>query len=293
MSGEEWALIIFTLLTQMAVGAFVMLVFIRSFLAKEAGSQTAAQVTKLGIFAVGPVMVVALLASLFHLGSPALAFRAVGNLGTSWLSREILFSGLFLFLWIVSFYMYKNENAGTGLGWVTAIVGLLAIYSMAGIYGVSIKPAWAHPNTFVSFFGTTFLLGSLATGAAVAYSIKGSELAGTVALSVMQKVSVVAVVAIAVQLVYLPVYLVGLVGGGQAAQTSAQLLAETYRFQLVLRWLLSIIGGVILAWVLYREATKEQAVPVKIVYLALVTVLVGEIIGRYLFYASAVSITVG
>jgi len=39
------------------------------------------------------LVLVALLASLAHLGRPLLALNALRNLSTSWLSREIFFSG--------------------------------------------------------------------------------------------------------------------------------------------------------------------------------------------------------
>ena len=99
--------------------------------------------------------------------------------------------------------------------------------------------------------------------------------------------------AIAVQLIYLPIFLAGLASGGTAAQASAGLMAGAYALPEVVRWVLSAAGGILLIYALAQQRKSGQAVPANLVYLALVAVLVGEFIGRYVFYATAVSIMVG
>ena len=292
MFGEEWALMLFTLLTQLAVGAFIILIVVRSILAKKADPKMAAQITDFGITAIGPVMAVSLLVSLFHLGSPLIAFRSLGNLRTSWLSREIFFSGLFFFLWLGQYCLSKKQDVGQGIRLITSLAGLLAIISMAGIYGASIKPAWADVNTLITFLGTTFFLGSIGVTASVAYVLRGKEISGDV-LSLLHKTSLVALIALAVQLIYLPVYFTGLASGGPAAQASAQLLSGAYAFPTMLRWILSIAGGTVVLCTLHKVGKKANIIPVNMVYVGLAIALLGEVIGRYIFYVSAVSIMVG
>ncbi|MBP1759601.1 MAG: reductase anchor subunit, partial [Firmicutes bacterium] len=172
---EEWPLLTFTILGQLAIGTFIMLVIVRSLLGAKIGAKAAGEVTRFGILAVGPVMLVALIASFFHLGSPMLAFNALGNLKTSWLSREILFTGLFFLLWLITYYSSKKEGSGQVLSWCTSIVGLIAVFCMAGIYAHSNKPAWTNVNTYLTFFGAAFVMGAIASGAAVAYGAKGKS----------------------------------------------------------------------------------------------------------------------
>lgn len=95
MFAEEWPLMMFTLISQLAIGSFIMLACVRLFLTKQEGA-TASKFTNPGFKAVGALMVLSLIFSLFHLGTPTGAYRSILNLGSSWLSREILTAGGFL-----------------------------------------------------------------------------------------------------------------------------------------------------------------------------------------------------
>ncbi len=290
MFAEEWPLMMFTLISQLAIGSFILLVFVRTILNKK-DAQAAKRLTNFGFLAVGPLMALALIFSLFHLGTPMGAYRSILNLGSSWLSREILTAGGFFVLWFVSFRGYQKENAGNTLGWITSLVGLVAIFSMASIYGNSVRPAWDNINTYVGFYGTTFALGSLGAASFIAYGAKGNVLSeDTIAL--LKRVSLVAAVAVILPLIYLPVFVSSLGSGGSAAQASGQLLAGSYAFTLVARGVLSLIGAGLLYFGL-GKATTTKLIPTNLIYLAFIMVVAGEFIGRYVFYASAVSIMIG
>ena len=101
MHTQEWALITFTILTQMAVGAFLVLRVVHFYAAKKAGMEEADRLSDRALLAIVVVMGLALVASLFHLGNPLNAPRAVVNLATSWLSREILFGVIFTVLAVI------------------------------------------------------------------------------------------------------------------------------------------------------------------------------------------------
>src|SRR5512140_3085429 len=94
MNATEWALIVFTILMQLAVGALLVLQVLRTVIVRQNG-EAANRLPDLALFALVPIVGVALLASLFHLANPIGAPRALANIGTSWLSREILLSVLF------------------------------------------------------------------------------------------------------------------------------------------------------------------------------------------------------
>ncbi|MBM4763510.1 DmsC/YnfH family molybdoenzyme membrane anchor subunit [Bacillus sp. B15-48] len=286
---EEWPLLSFTLLTQLAVGTYLFLVIIRT-LTKNGDKKITINATKKGMFFIGPVMVVALLLSAFHLGDPLGAYRSLGNLGSSWLSREIVFAGLFFGLWFVSYYLDRKGAWNQILGWVNSIVGLAAIYSMASIYATSIKPAWTDVNTYIAFFGTTILFGAVASILLIALSKeeKPKQLSG-----ILKGIGLIGLAAIIIQLIYLPVYVAGLsVNGGLAGAESASLITGTYAVSTMIRWILSIAGLVILGIALYRK--MESKTQYTYYYTtALLLVVVGEFLGRFIFYATGVPIIVG
>lgn len=287
MFAEEWPLLMFTLLTQLAVGTYIFLAVIRS-LNKRINSEQSLQITKLGMLLIGPVMLLAFVASVFHLGDPFGAYRSLGNLGTSWLSREIIFSGGFFALWIVTFYLDRKGVWNKIVGIITSLVGLMAVYSMASIYATSIKPAWSDVNTYIAFFGSTVLFGAVATMLLVIMSKeeKPEELTG-----ILKGIGVVGLVAIIVQLVYMPVYVAGLSGYGQAGLESASLLTNTYAVSTIIRWALSIVGLALFSILFFRDKISKSQYP--LFYTAFVLVLAGEFLGRYIFYATGVPIIVG
>lgn len=291
MFAEEWPLMTFTLLSQLAIGSFIMLVLMRAHFAHSQDSKAGKELTGFGFKAVGPLTVLALVFSLFHLGAPLGAYRSILNMGSSWLSREILTAGGFLVLWFFTYRAYKKDQAGNTLGLITSLLGLAAIFSMASIYTNSIRPAWSNVNTYVAFFGATFALGSLGAATLVSYGAKGKKLSEE-SVSLLKKVALVGGLAIVVPMIYLPVFISGLGSGGVAAQASAQIFSGSYAFPLILRAVFSLAGVALLYYGLIKQAEKN-GLRMDLVTSAFVLVLVGEFIGRYIFYASAVSIMVG
>ena len=94
MNTKEWALIAYTILTQMSVGAFVVLGIVHTAALRKAGEKQANALSNRALLGIGPVLVLAVLASFFHLGNPTNAYRAI--IDSSWLSREILLTVLFV-----------------------------------------------------------------------------------------------------------------------------------------------------------------------------------------------------
>src|SRR4029079_6791991 len=82
-------LVFMLVLTQLSVGAFAVEFFLRRLFPQLATARAYHAVIALaaGLLALG--------ASVFHLGRPKYAFRAVIGLRTSWLSREVLAFGWF------------------------------------------------------------------------------------------------------------------------------------------------------------------------------------------------------
>ena len=161
----EIPLIIFTLLAQMAIGAFGTIFMINWGLSDK---RVAGQITLIPLLAVGAAIAVALLVSFFHLGTPKNAWRALNHLRKSWLSREILFTSGFTGLWAVLTWLRLFQNSTfsmwISMGAFTLFCGLAALYSMQRVYQLRSVPAWNSGHTLLEFAISTLGLGCLLTG---------------------------------------------------------------------------------------------------------------------------------
>ncbi|HEY0708513.1 MAG TPA: DmsC/YnfH family molybdoenzyme membrane anchor subunit, partial [Polyangia bacterium] len=118
------------------------------------------------------LVLVALGASVFHLGRPLGAWRVFLGLGTSWMSREAIAFGVFAKLgvlfagsvlaarlepyWgqhVVAFARPLLEGATAGLG-------LVGVFCSIMIYVVTRRTHWRAAMTATKFTGTTVLLGA-------------------------------------------------------------------------------------------------------------------------------------
>jgi anaerobic dimethyl sulfoxide reductase subunit C (anchor subunit) len=161
----------FTILAQTAVGAFLTLGALDAWAGGLTGRPDALSVAGTALLAIGPLMGVALLVSLLHLGTPTAAWRALANLRSSWLSREILFALLFTVTASLCAVLRATgsgtgavRGAATAVAALAALCGLALVYAMSRVYRVRTLPVWDTPLTTVSFFATALLLGTLAAG---------------------------------------------------------------------------------------------------------------------------------
>ena len=132
MAAREWPLIVFTLLAQTGVGFFLAFTLPIAL----AGDRPGARPALLRSLA----LVVAFLAgaaafSLFHLGNPLNAWRTLGNLTDSWLSREIFFLllslGLLTALFLLEWARAGSGRLAAGIAVTAALAGAALILSMA------------------------------------------------------------------------------------------------------------------------------------------------------------------
>ena len=150
-------LVVMLVLTQLSVGVFAAQWLLQGLLH---GQRTFGHIwTSLGVGAV------ALAASLFHLGRPLYAFRAVLGFKTSWLSREIIAfavftSAVFLYAWAC---WAKMDLAAAILGNMVFLLGGTAVLCSAMVYRDTRRTFWDTPWTIAKFFMTTLLLGSIGT----------------------------------------------------------------------------------------------------------------------------------
>lgn len=167
----EMPMIFFTVISQMCVGAFVVLGLVQTIAGTRFSSRSVDRLADPALFAIGPAMIAGLLVSMLHMHDIFHVFNVIRHWQTSWLSREILFGIGFAALGFLFFIMQAlklgSPTLRRVLAAVTAVLGIGLVVSQAQIYYSLITvPAWHSWATWVQFFGTTLLLGSLLVGMA-------------------------------------------------------------------------------------------------------------------------------
>ncbi len=310
MDTRDWALVIFTICAQMAVGSFIILGVVHFFVERKSGLQEADRMSDRALLAIGPVLVLGTLASFLHLGSPINGWRAISNIDSSWLSREILFNVLFMGAGAVFAVMqWRKLSTATirnAIAVVAALIGVVLVVSMSQVYMIRTVPAWDTVATVLSFFTTTFLLGAMAMGTAYAANYTymqrksepgcGPEGAQCDLLRyALRGLAVASIVLVGVTFVIMPLYMGYLSNDSAATQQSADIIVNDYGVVLGLR--LALVkkkkkkkGGFI-----YRTAsdpTRERWTS-NLADKAFALVLISEVLGRFLFYASQITSGLG
>ena len=280
---KERSLTVFSLLAQMAVGAFWTLGALYIWLASQAGEGAAGELTRSGWLFISAAMVIGLVASFFHLGAPANAWRACSNVRQSWLSREILFAILFAGASIVfaaaQWLQFGAAAVRVMLGVITGLVGLALIYVMGSAYRLRTVPAWNTWLTPVSFFVTTFLLGALAVG--VLLAVPSQAPAGGMG-AVLNVIALWAVALLGIELVIIPLWLAQLTGS-EAAVHSAVRVTRQHGALFKMRLALAVAGLAATGAALVGAPPRGLGMLV-----AFGLVLASEVLGRLLFYAARV-----
>jgi DMSO reductase anchor subunit len=171
---EEAPLIIFTLLGQLAVGGY----WIMSLLFPPLWMMTDRFTTSLRLvpfLVIGLSLGAALLASFAHLGTKRNAWRALTHISHSWLSREILFAGLFGLGWLgTTFDMLFLHRITPELTAITSILGIGLVYSMAQVYRLPAAPGWNTWRTNAGFLVSALLLGLSVMAPVLSYEARMS-----------------------------------------------------------------------------------------------------------------------
>jgi len=163
---EEAPLVAFTLLAQMAAGAFTEIGLV-GLLSMNPGNLPIFRNSAMVLYSIGALILLSLLISFSHLGNPGNAWRVLSHLRKSWLSREILFTTMFGGLWAVTSIsnIFQGGNLLLIILWgCTSLSGLAAIWSMARVYRLKTVPTWNTWQTAGAFFNSTALLGVLWAG---------------------------------------------------------------------------------------------------------------------------------
>ncbi len=294
MNIREWALITFTILAQMASGAMLVLMVIRAYLAMKAKTEEVDNMLDGPLFIVVPIMGLGLLASLLHLNNLANVVKAVPNLGSSWLSREVVLGVAFVVLAAIYTFLQWRKIGGNALrtliGWITAVVGVAQIYAMGMVYMIRTQPAWNTLATPINFFVTALLLGGLAVAVAMMIIHRQAEKQSPLFRQVLQGITMSAIILLGIEFLILPIYMAYLATQGPVALESLMLMVGPYFGTLALRLIVIFVGvGVLVAYLSRNLPGREKAMAT-LTYSAFVLVLVGEVTGRILFYATHIRI---
>ncbi|HEX2700205.1 MAG TPA: DmsC/YnfH family molybdoenzyme membrane anchor subunit [Acidimicrobiales bacterium] len=276
----HWPLVALTLLTQVSLGTVSATV-----LAEAAGGAGRGALTG---GAVGAAMAgaVALAASLLHLGRPAVAFKAVRNWRTSWLSREVALLSAFsaaslayaaVWEWGNPDGPWRVARPALGIGAVAA--GVAGVYASGRLYLVPARPVWNSRRTLVAFFATALTTGPLLAvlcldRAAVDPSLIVVLMAAATAGGVVQ-LGVVAHLLTTVRS-----------RADRQHQGTATLLAGRFRSLLAARVTAVVVTIALLAWTLGVPVAGPSAGGR--LATALGVAALGELAGRYLFYVTVV-----
>lgn len=254
MQSMELPLVVFTVLSQAAIGLALMGV-VRSM----AGAPDRSSGSREWRLTAG-LMLVGLVASLFHLGHPTGAPTALRHLDTAWLSREVLAAGIFTAIAVVALLSAGKAN-GKAFVWGGAIVGLVLIFSAGMTYAPPALPA-VH-NALPTFF---FLASAIMLGAGFA-----SWFAPEGQAALLSRIFTATVVATLVLNLVVPC--VWLSGGTVMQMTGHAWFGSGFYWAHVAVLVLSL-------GVLWKTKTIPMWLPV--------LVLFGELLGRAGFFADTV-----
>ncbi len=296
METRDWSLVVFTLLSQAAVGAFLTLQVLRGLAARR-GAAARDGALFVPLLAVLIVLSAGLAAALFHLSTPLQAARAVVNFSSSWLSREIVFGSLFAALLGALAARERQAAGGPWLAALAALAGLTFLYCQTAIYLLPAQPAWNSFATPAAFGGTALLLGILGVAAALAAgklpaATDPAPRRGGGSWTTVRVLALAGLVVLAAELVVLPLHLAALAADGSAAAAaSAQRLTGDYGGILLLRVALLGVAAAALAGVAgNRVRSAGRQATAALTYVSFAAALASELCGRFLFYAMQVRV---
>lgn len=297
MGDWEWPLILFTVLRQIAIGIILMLWWL-----DRDREHLDPKLFKQGVHVSGGLLILALLASLFHLGHPEAAYRALAHLGSSWLSREILLFLLTFLAWIYLFWQSRQQTSRRALGSkaatittaeiavggqqsgnrplglsITAVLGLLGIVSSAMIYVLPRVPAWNNVGPVLFFLLTTGLLGALVT----------LVLGGKLLQPAQKKLLLQWALGCTILSLLLSVIYGSMLSGSAEGTASLNFLLSSPLF-----WVRALLGWLAPLLLLVSLLKNTRVDKTNLILTVTLLAGLGEVLGRALFYLSATGIQI-
>ena len=276
-------LAVMLVLTQLSVGAFVIDLVLRSVGAASGGAARATVDAALAVAA----GVVALAASVFHLGRPRYCYRAVIGLRHSWLSREVVAFGAFTSMaTLYSFGLVRGRLIGprllAGVGAMAAIWGVAGVACSVLIYATTHRSSWRVHVVAAKFTSTMAMCGS----AAVAWAsiVSGRPASGRPLLLALAGMTAAKLTSEASVFRHLRS------GGGGDGRRRARLLRRDLRTTARCRYGLGIAGGLLMPLAAVASITaagRSNPLNVVLATAVLAATVGGELAERSIFFTTA------
>ena len=307
LSSRENPLVIFTLLTQMGIGAFVV-AYIASLVVPDFALFKASVTYVPLVAACCACIAIGLFMSTVHLGKPFKFYRGFNNLRWSPVSREGLgvalfmtFAGLHMLFslasnpWLLSTVDFNLQALATNniYGFLTQTLAALAIvsgcvglYYMVKCYLIPARPFWNHWQTATSFIGNAISLGTLMLSllAVASFALSGYDV-----LSVLTFGSSIVLLGLLAEAIGLIAHAKAMRGGAHEGAASFYIQETTFGKTYLLRNGLLGINIALLAGLLISQSTSLLAI--SLWGLSAVLLLITSVISRALFYILVVPTT--
>ncbi|EKN63261.1 DMSO reductase anchor subunit [Schinkia azotoformans MEV2011] len=272
---HEWPLLIFTVCMQAAIGGMLMLwLFYKKI--SDSGKEKTYAAMRMPLFIIAGLSLIGLIASFAHLGTPTNAFNTIRNIGSSWMSREILVTGMFIAaVFITAGLAIVQKKVNPNLLLVSTLIGLVDIYCMAAIYAKTLVSGWNSINTFTSFYGTALVLGPVLAVSFIAPALKEK------AQSLIKYSFYIAMAGIAIQLIGLALFGTVMPEVNMITGVNAMTELAGYQGTVALRWIIEVIGVGVLG---FMAMATNKKVSLSFAYLALAAIILAEGMSRYVFY---------
>lgn len=269
---HEWPLMVFTVLGQCVAGGFIVMALALLTGVSDRAQQKRVHWTMIVLWV---LMGIGFMASVLHLGSPLRSFNSLNRIGESALSNEIASGSLFFavggFWWLITVLGKMPQALGKIWMVLTMILGVFFVWMMCKVYLIDTVPTWYSAYTPLSFFLTMFIGGPLL--GYLLLSVAGVTGWG---MRLLPAISLLAVVISSVVVMLQGMDLATI----HSSITQASALVSQYGA--LMSWRLLVLALALACWII-PQLKGGQANPAVLTF-AFVLVIVGELIGRGVFY---------
>jgi len=269
---HEWPLMVFTVLGQCVAGGFIVMA-----LALLTGVSDRVQQKRVhwAMIVLWVLMGIGFMASVLHLGSPLRAFNSLNRIGESALSNEIASGSVFFavggFWWLVTVLGKMPQVLGKIWMMLTMILGVFFVWMMCKVYLIDTVPTWYSVYTPLSFFLTMFIGGPL-----LGYLLL--RVAGVTGWG-MRLLPAISLLAVVVSSMVVMLQGMDLSTIHSSIMQASALVPE---YGALMSWRLLVLALALACWII-PQLKGGQPNPAVLTF-AFVLVIVGELIGRGVFY---------
>jgi anaerobic dimethyl sulfoxide reductase subunit C len=275
MGWNEWPLILFTVLSQSAVGGFwwCCLALVGGSLSREQQARLERNMLLLWI-----MMGAAFALSSFHMGSPLRAVNSILRFGHANLSNEIVFGGAFVGFGALYWLLCLRNAASAPLRRIVLLLSFVCsaafLWNTISFYMMPTVPTWYTPLT-----PTAFVLTALMGGSAVACVLFAlSDISQPWLLR--HGPIMLACVAVAAAVLVTILQAISLTGIQSDIHQAAS-LSPDYGSLMIARFVLLFVAMGL--WL--RQVPRGTAPSIAICTSCIALIMLGEMIGRGVFYA--------